>query len=71
MFSFCSYNKKYNIVAFGFCSIYNHKDNPNAEWIVINKDQIKIVALKYIRPGEEIFISYGPNYFKDRGITMK
>ena len=65
------YNKKHSIIAFGFCSIYNHKDDPNAKWTIVNKDQMKIVALKYIEPGEEIFVSYGTNYFKDRGITMK
>jgi SET domain-containing protein len=65
------YNNKYCMVAFGFCSMYNHKNNPNAKWSILSKDQMKIVALKSIRPGEEIFISYGSDYFKDLGITMK
>ena len=51
--------------------MYNHKDDPNAKWTIVNKDQMKIVALKHIESGEEIFISYGINYFKSRGITMK
>ena len=66
-----NYNEKYCILALGFCSIYNHRDDPNAKWTVVNKDQMKIVALKNIQPGEEIFVSYGPNYFKNHGITMK
>jgi len=66
-----NYNKKHAIIALGFCSIYNHKDDPNAKWTIINRDQMKIVALKNIQPGEEIFISYGPYYFKEHGITMK
>ena len=65
------YNQKYCIIALGFCSIYNHKDDPNAKWTIINTEQIKIVALKNIRQGEEIFISYGSDYFKNHGITMK
>ena len=66
-----SYNRKYSIIALGFCSIYNHKDEPNAKWYIVNRDQMKIVALKNIQPGEEIFISYGPYYFKDHGLKMK
>ena len=65
------YNQKYCIIALGFCSIYNHKDDPNAKWTIINTEQIKMVALKNIRQGEEIFISYGSDYFKNHGITMK
>lgn len=55
-------------IAFGYASIYNHNDNNNAQWIV-DKPNLKIIitALKNIRKGEEIFVSYGENYFKTRG----
>jgi len=66
-----NYNKDYQLLAFGFCSIYNHKDDPNSKWSIVNKEQMKIEAVKPIKPGEEIFVSYGPQYFKDRGIKMK
>jgi hypothetical protein len=62
------YKNKTNLIAFGYCSMYNHMDDPNAEWTILNKNQIQIVALKQIQKGEEIFISYGPDYFKDRGM---
>jgi SET domain-containing protein len=62
------YKNRTNLIGFGYCSMYNHMDKPNAEWTILNKNQIQIVALKQIQKGEEIFISYGPDYFKDRGM---
>jgi SepF-like predicted cell division protein (DUF552 family) len=50
------------VVAFGFVSIYNHSDTPNAEWS-INDSDIIIKAIKPIKQDEEIFISYGDNYW--------
>ena len=60
------YDSKYDLIAFGFCSIYNHKDDPNAKWYILNANQMKIKAVKPIQSGEEIFISYGSDYFKTR-----
>ena len=54
------------LIAFGYCSVYNHKDDPNANFEVLNEHQMKITAVKPIQQGTEIFISYGPNYFKER-----
>jgi SET domain-containing protein len=46
--------------------MYNHSDEANAYWTTIDNNKIKIVAKRKILPNEEIFISYGDNYFKDR-----
>jgi hypothetical protein len=53
------YDDKHSLVAFGFCSMYNHSDNYNALWTVLSKEQMKIYASKDIKKGEEILISYG------------
>ena len=57
------------LIGFGYGSIYNHKDLPNATWNVINEKQIKITALQDILPDEEITVSYGDNYWKTRNYS--
>lgn len=61
-----SFNSEDNLVGFGYCSMYNHQDDPNANWEVINKDKIQIKVVKPIQKGEEIFVSYGEAYFNHR-----
>ena len=50
-----------SIVAFGFGSLYNHSNTPNAKW-KINNNYIEIISTKPINKDEEIFISYGNTY---------
>lgn len=61
-----SFDSEYNLIGFGYCSMYNHKDNPNANWEVLNENQIQIKVAKPIHKGEEIFVSYGEEYFNQR-----
>lgn len=65
------YDDKYSLVAFGFCSMYNHSDDYNVLWTVLSKDQIKFYASKDIKKGEEILTSYGDGYWKTRNILKK
>jgi SET domain-containing protein len=52
----------------GFGVIYNHADEPNADYKINVKTRIATIkADKAIRKGEEIFVSYGPAWFKSRG----
>lgn len=60
------YDDENALVAFGFCSLYNHSDNYNARWKVLSDSQLKIYASKDIENGEEIFISYGNPYWENR-----
>jgi hypothetical protein len=59
-------NDKESLIAFGYCSMYNHIENPNATWTIVNENQIKIEATRDIKKGEEIFISYGDSYWEER-----
>ncbi len=65
------YDDNNSFIAFGYCSMYNHSDDPNAIWKVLNESELKISALKDINVGDEIFISYGENYWKTRSIEKK
>jgi SET domain-containing protein len=54
-------------LALGYGGIYNHNDNPNASTTHNFKNLIMdITSKREIKKGEEIFIDYGPNYFKRR-----
>lgn len=56
----------------GFGSIYNHAEEPNATYTInITKRLATIKAGKPIRKGEEIFVSYGDEWFKSRGLKPK
>lgn len=53
---------------FGFGSIYNHSEDPNADYTInVNKRLATIKAARTIQAGEEIFISYGDKWFSSRG----
>jgi hypothetical protein len=65
------FNSEDNLVGFGYCSMYNHQDEPNANWEVINEEKIQIKVVKPIQKGEEIFVSYGEAYFSNRKNIVK
>lgn len=53
------------VVAFGYASLYNHSDKPNAKWEVTD-EHVKISATKDITTGSEILVSYGDVYWESR-----
>jgi SET domain-containing protein len=55
-------------VALGFGSMYNHDDDPNAEFDFDEAgESIVISAVRDIGPGEEVFIRYWPEAEVDPG----
>jgi SET domain-containing protein len=59
-------------LALGNGSLYNHRNQPNARWHYDeNKERIVFRASRIIKAGEEIFISYGKDYWKSRDVGMK
>ena len=61
-----SYDNDNSMIGFGYCSMYNHSDTPNATWKVLDAEKIKITATEEINAGDEIFVSYGDEYWKTR-----
>ncbi len=51
---------KYNALALGFGSLFNHSTSPNVDYKLCKKDKtIKFYANKGISEGEQLFINYG------------
>ena len=64
-------DSKYGVLT-GFGLIYNHSDDPNADYHFNRKTHLAtIIADRTIQKGEEIFISYGDKWFSDRGLKAK
>jgi SET domain-containing protein len=60
------------VLALGSGSVYNHRNQPNARWEYdVDKQLLKLSAIRRIEMGEQIFISYGRDYFKSRNKNMK
>jgi uncharacterized protein len=50
----------------GYGSLYNHSEEPNAEYVALADDAYSFVALRSIAAGEEITISYGEEWWRTR-----
>ena len=68
---FFQYDDEKSAVGLGYCSMYNHSDKPNASWYVLDESTLRIKARKDIEAGEEIFISYGDDYWDTRKELLK
>lgn len=63
----CKKHGGHFLMVAGYCQLYNHLDNNNANISFDLKNQMaEIKALKGIKKGEEIYINYGPQYFNNR-----
>lgn len=62
---------KYGIFT-GFGIIYNHSEDPNADYSInVNKRLVTFKAKRTIPKGQEIFITYGDKWFSSRGLEAK
>jgi SET domain-containing protein len=58
-FSWPKYEENNFAIVLGYGSIFNHSDNPNADWITdTTKNKFIFFSRKEIQPGEEIFTNY-------------
>ena len=59
-------------IPLGNVGMYNHSDNPNCDFVqIVDRDCVGIVTLKKIRAGEELTVSYGPTWFKQKDYVKK
>ena len=59
-------NDKFSLLGLGYCSLYNHSDDNNAKFNIIDNKKIRITCVKDINEGEEITVNYGDGYWKNR-----
>ena len=62
-YDFSKFGSNDTLVAMGFGGIYNSRKNYNVEWESTDKTVI-YKTLKDVYPGEELFVTYGPDYFE-------
>jgi len=63
----CKRHGGHFLMVMGYGQIYNHQEENSASISFDLKNEVAdITALKRIEKGEEIFVNYGPNYFKNR-----
>ena len=53
------------VLGFGYASLYNHSEEPNASWYFEN-DRIVFKTTKPIKKDSEVLVSYGGDYWKTR-----
>lgn len=63
------YNDTHNLFPLGYGGMYNHSDTPNVLWDITDNLSIKLTVIKDININEEIFISYGNQYWKEININ--
>ncbi len=61
-------DEKHSALALGFGSLYNHSDKPHLSYKV-SDNKVTYYTTQDIFPNEEIFISYGDSWWKNRGIV--
>lgn len=65
-------NSKLKIIPLGYGCIYNHSQFPNADWEYFADDNLLVyTAIRPIKAGEEILISYGQHWFSIRKMKDK
>lgn len=64
--------EKWSVLSLGYGSIYNHSDKPNADYYPIPEKNLMVFsATRLIKAGDEIFISYGEDWFSSRDTSPK
>ncbi len=50
----------------GYGMLYNHADEPDIEHVEHGEDEVAMIALRDIREGQEIMLSYGREWWDSR-----
>lgn len=55
----------------GWIGIYNHSDDPNANFHPCTEKTLSVVSLRPIQPDEEIFVFYGQDWWAKKPFLQK
>jgi SET domain-containing protein len=56
------------LLVLGHGMLYNHSANPNVEYLQDEPSTITFHALRDVRPGDELTIDYGDEWWETRGL---
>ena len=56
------------VLVLGYGMLYNHSADPNVEYDQEEPSTITFMALREIRPGDELTIDYGKEWWETRGL---
>jgi len=56
------------VLALGYGMLYNHSADPNLEYEQDEPDSIAFFAIRTVRPGDELTIDYGEEWWETRGV---
>ena len=56
------------VLVLGHGMLYNHSPDPNVEYVQDEPSTMTFRALKKVRPGEELTIDYGDEWWETRGL---
>ena len=63
---FSSVNDDDIVLPLGYGMLYNHSSEPNLEYIQEEPTTITFLALRAVRPGDELTIDYGEEWWEAR-----
>jgi uncharacterized protein len=59
------------LLVLGYGMLYNHSSKPNVEYVQDEPSVMRFLALRTVRPGEELTIDYGEEWWETRGLRPR